>query len=107
MDNNGLQANLTEIAYTNYTDDLAVDRVLEGLSTTISSGVATFDVNDTIITASGGSITTFRYVYYWNDTPTTPLNPIYAHWDNGSAIDLATGESLTLQVDALGVFTVT
>jgi len=99
-DGNGVLANVTEISYSNYSDDLTVDRVLEGVATVLSSGTATFDANDFTITASGGAIATFRYVYVWNDTPTSPADPLIGVWDNGSAIDLADGESITIDFGA-------
>lgn len=105
-DGNGILANVTQIAYTNYTDDLTVDRVLEGIATTLSSGTATFDVNDVVITASGGAIATFRYIYVYNDTPTSPADPLICIIDNEAAIDLADGESVTITINASGLFTV-
>lgn len=99
-DGNGVLANVTQISYSNYSDDLTVDRVLEGVATVLSAGVATFDANDFTITASGGAIATFRYVYVLNDTPTSPADPLIGVWDNGSAIDLADGESITIDFGA-------
>jgi len=56
--------------------------------------------NDVVFTASGGSIGPFRYVVMWNDTPTSPADPLIAWWDYGSSITLADGETFTVDFDA-------
>ncbi len=103
---NGVIANVTEIAYTNYTDDMTVDRVLEGVTSVESGGTYTLDANDIVITASGGALPTFRYIYLFNDTPTSPADPIILLIDNEATIDLADGESVTLAFNASGILTV-
>ena len=104
---NGVAANLTgEIAYTNYTDDLTVDRVLESVTSVEAGGTYTLDAGDVVITASGGAIADFRYVYLWNDSATSPVDAIVGVWDHGSTISLATGESATIQWNASGILTI-
>ena len=102
---NGILANVTEIAYTNYTDDMAVDRVLEGVTSNEAAGTYTFDANDVVITASGGALATFRYIYVFNQTSATPADQLIGVWDHGSAISLASGESATIAWNAGGIFT--
>lgn len=104
---NGILANVTQISYTNYTDDMAVDRVLEGVTSDEASGTYKFDANDIVITASGGAIATFRYIYLFNQTSTTPDDQLIGVWDHGSAIDLADGESATITWNANGILTLT
>lgn len=109
-DGNGVLANITPIAYTNYTDDLTVDRVLTAasLTHTQTAGTFTFDfTSDIVITASGGSLASFQYIVPWDDTPTSPADPLLGYWDHGSAIALANGESATLAFNASGIFTLT
>lgn len=53
---------------------------------------------DVTFTASGGSIGPFRYVIFYNDTPTSPADPLIAYWDYGSSITLADGETLTVDL---------
>ena len=60
-----------------------------------------------LITAAGGSIGPFRYVVLYNDTPTSPADPLIAWWDYGSALTLA--DTQTFQIDfsaANGVLTI-
>jgi hypothetical protein len=42
----------------------------------------------------------FRYAILYNDTPTSPANPLLGYWDNGSAVDLADGNSFTVDFGA-------
>jgi hypothetical protein len=47
---------------------------------------------DVTWTASGGTIGPFRYVILYNDTPTSPADPLIGWWDYGSAVTLQIGE---------------
>lgn len=51
-------------------------------------------------TASGGSIGPFRYAILYNDTPTSPADPLIGWWDYGSSVTLATGETFTVDLGA-------
>lgn len=62
-----------------------------------SSGTVTVTGVSLTITASGGSIGPFRYAALYNDTPTSPADPLVCWWDYGSAITLLAGESLDLK----------
>jgi len=95
-DGNGILANVTQISYTNYADDLTVDRVMEGVTVSGSSGQASVDFNDFIVTPSGGSLADFRYVYVFNQTATN--DPLIAVFDVGSTVSLASGESWPVTV---------
>lgn len=102
---NGILANVTQISYTNYTDDMTVDRVLEGVTSNESGGTYTLDANNIVITASGGALATFRYIYIFNNTATN--DELIAVWDHGSGITLGDGDSATITWNASGLFTVT
>lgn len=103
---NGILANVTQISYTNYSDDLTVDRVLQSVTSDESGGTYTFDAGDFIITASGGALATWRYLYVFNQSATSPVDALIAVWDHGSAITLASTETATITWNASGLFTV-
>ena len=86
-------SNLTQIAYTNLSS-----RVLTQGTSSQTSGTYKLTINDLTLTASGGSVATFRYVVIYNDTATN--DELIAWFDYGSDITLASGESLTLDFDA-------
>lgn len=70
-----------------------------------SGGTATVSAVDVVFTASGGSIGPFRYVVLYNDTPTSPADPLIAYWDYGSSITLLAGETLTVDFAGNALFT--
>jgi hypothetical protein len=90
---NTVLANLTQISYTNLSS-----RVLTQGTSSQTSGTYKLTINDLTLTASGGSVATFRYVVIYNDTATN--DELIAWFDYGSNITLASGESLTLDFDA-------
>lgn len=67
---------------------------------THSGGTVTVTAVDKVITASGGSIGPFRYVVIYDDTPTSPADPLVGYVDYGSSITLAAGETFTIDFGA-------
>jgi hypothetical protein len=65
-----------------------------------SGGTLTVTGVDITFTASGGSIGPFRYAILYNDTPTSPADPLIQYWDYGSNLTLADGESFTVDFGA-------
>lgn len=63
-----------------------------------SGGTAKLAGNDVVFTASGGAIGPFRYAILYNDTPTSPADPLIAWWDYGSAVTLNDGETFTVNI---------
>lgn len=82
-----------------------------GTQATISSSAQTSGtyklvLNDVVWTATG-AMATFRYVDLYNDTPTSPADPLIAWWDYGSGVSLASTETFTVDFDATnGVLTI-
>lgn len=65
------------------------------------TGTWRFNVGaDKTWTASGGSFGPFRYAVLYDDTPTTPADPIVGYVDYGSSVTVNTGETFTLDFDA-------
>ncbi len=95
---NTVKGDLTEISAGNgYTAG--------GQAPTITSceqvaGLLTLILADITWTASGGSIGPFRYATLYNDTPTSPADPLIGWWDYGSSITLADGDTFTWDADA-------
>ena len=57
-------------------------------------------------TASAGTFAPFRYAVLYNDTPTSPADPLICFWDYGSTVNLGAGETFTVDLDAVnGVLT--
>ena len=92
---NSVLADLTEISYTNCSA-----RVVTISSVTQTSGTESVVATDLVLTASGGSIAAFRYVVIYNDTPTSPADPLICWFDYGSDLTLANGETLTINFGA-------
>lgn len=65
-----------------------------------TSGLYKLVLDDVVFAASGGSMGPFRYIVLYNDTPTSPADPLIAWSDYGSSITLADGETFTVDFDA-------
>lgn len=65
-------------------------------SSSQASGTYSLVGTDLVFTASGGSVGPFRYAVLYNDTPTSPADPLIGYWDYGSNVTLATGETFTV-----------
>lgn len=101
---NSIKANLTEISAGN---GYSAGGSVTTISTSGSAGTAKVVGTDVVFTASGGTIGPFRYVDLYDDTPTSPADPLIAWWDYGSAITLNATETFTVDFDAsLGIFTI-
>jgi hypothetical protein len=87
---NTVLANLTEVAYTNLST-----RNLTTSTSSQTSGTFTQLFADLVLTASG-AVATFRYVVIYNNTPTSPADPLLCWYDYGSDLTLASGETLNL-----------
>jgi len=89
---NGVLANVTEISYTNLSS-----RAITTSASEESGGTYKLTLTDLVLTASGGSVGPFRYVYIYNDTATN--DEIIGYYDYGSSVTLNDGDTFTLDFD--------
>ena len=98
-DGNGVLANITEISYTNCST-----RNVTTASSSQTSGTYALALTDLTLTASGGTVGPFRYVYLYDDT--VAGDPVVGYWDYGSSITL--NDTETFDIDfAASSFTLT
>ena len=90
-DGNGVLGNVTQISYSNLSS-----RSLTRTSSSQSGGVYKLVLADLTLTASGGSVAAFRYVYIYNDTVTSPADPLVGYYDYGSSLTLNDGDTFTI-----------
>lgn len=101
---NGVKADLTEIAAGNgYT----AGGTATTITTSRATGTSKATGSDVVFTATG-AVGPFRYAVFYNDTPTSPADPLISWWDYGSSVTLGNGETFTVDFDATnGVFQLT
>jgi hypothetical protein len=87
---NSVLTDITQISYTNLSS-----RNVTTSSATQTSGTFSLTLADLVLTASG-AVATFRYVVLYDDTPTSPADPLVGWWDYGSSITMASGETFTV-----------
>lgn len=103
-----IRANITEIAAGNgYTT--GGNPTPTGLTPTTSTSSGTAKVvfaTDIVWTCVTAAMAGLRYASLYNDTPTSPADPLIAWWDYGSTVTLQVGETFTWDTDqSAGVFT--
>jgi len=90
---NSVLANLTQISYTNLGS-----RVPSITSATQTTGTLKYILADLIMTASG-AVAAFGAIVLYNDTPTSPADPLIAWWEYGSDVTMANTETFTVDFD--------
>lgn len=101
---NTVKANLTEISAGNGYS--AGGATVASTAYSHTTGTANLTGNNVVWTASGGTIGPFRYVTLYNDTPTSPADPLILWWDYGSSITLAVGETFTVDHQTNGILSI-
>ena len=89
-----IKTNLAEIATGNgYTGPSTVTIT----TSSQTSGTYSLVGNDLspMLTATG-NVAAFRYAVLYNDTPTSPVDPLIGWWDYGSTINLVNGDPFTV-----------
>lgn len=70
-----------------------------------SGGESTVAGVDVVWTASGGSFGPLQYIPLYNDTQTSPADPLVGWWDYGSAVTVNNTETFTVDFGA-SIFTI-
>ena len=95
---NTVYANLVDLSTANgYT---ATGTAATVSSSSQTSGTYKLVLADVTFTASGGSIGPFRYVVLYDDTPTSPADPLIGFWDYGAEVTVTNGNSFTVDFSA-------
>ena len=94
-DGNGVLDNVTQVSYTNLSS-----RNVTTISSSQTGGTYKLVLADVTLTSSGGATGPFRYVYIYNDTVTSPADPLIGYYYYGSSLTLNDGDSLTVDFSA-------
>lgn len=97
-------ANIPQISYTNLSS-----RLVPGTITAIETGgvLKLLCASDLTLTATG-TVATFQYIILYNDTPSSPLNPLIGWYDFGSTVTMLNTETFLIDFNQSdGVFTMT
>lgn len=98
---NSVLADLTQISNGGgYTGGAGGGVTLDGVTLSEASGTAKVVITDEVFTATGASVGPLRYVAIYNDSPTSPADPLVCFFDYGSSITLLDTETLTIDFDA-------
>ncbi|WP_054156473.1 hypothetical protein [Rhizobium sp. AAP43] len=79
-----------------YTGGAGGGLVLDTVIVSEAAGIVTIDAADEVFTASGGSVGPIRYFVFYNDTPTSPADPLIGYIDYGASIVIGDGEAVAI-----------
>jgi hypothetical protein len=71
-----------------------------------TGGVCSVTGVDVTFTAAGGPFGPFQYAVLYNDTPTSPADPLIGWWDYGSPVTIADGDPFIIDFGT-SLFTIT
>lgn len=94
VNTNTVLANITQIGAGNGYSSGGTQATTSSSAQT--SGTYKLTLADVTFTASGGPLGPFRYAVLYDDTPTSPADPLIAWVDYGAALTLADGETFTV-----------
>jgi hypothetical protein len=86
-------ANVTQIAYT-----YASGRAITTSSSSQTAGTYALVLTDLTLSATGGSVGPFRYIYLYNDTAAS--DNLIGYWDLGSSDTITNGTARLLDFSA-------
>lgn len=93
-DGNGLLANVTQVSYT-----YCSSRDITLSSSSQTGGTYKLILTDLTLSASGGAVGPFEWVYIYNSGTGVLTNPLICVYDYGSAVTLNDGEDLLIDFD--------
>lgn len=98
---NTVLADITQIGNGGgYTGGAGGGVALDGVTLSEASGTAKVVITDEVFTATGASVGPFRYIPIYNDSPTSPVDPLVCWFDYGSGVTLLDTETFTIDFDA-------
>lgn len=103
---NAVLADLTQIAATGGYAAVTLTSVT-WTETGAGTGIWEFDSAAFSWTATGADFATGRYVYIYDDTPTSPADPLVGYADYGATFVVTDGNSLTVTPGANGILRLT
>jgi hypothetical protein len=95
---NTVKANLTEITAVG-TDYPAGGKPATLVTSAQSSGTYKLILNDVTFGPVAASVGPFQYAVLYNDTPTSPADPLIGWWDNLAPVTLTAGQSFVVDFD--------
>jgi hypothetical protein len=97
---NAVLADITQVSYANMSS-----RAVTTSSSSQTTGTYSLILADLTLTMTGGASPTFRYVGIYNDTATND-DLVAGYYDYGvGGVTLADGESLVIDLNTAGLFT--
>lgn len=100
-DGDGILGNVSQISYADCSS-----RNITTTSSSQASGTYKLILQDITLTSSG-TVGPFRYVYIYDDTVATPVDPLVCYYDYGSSITLNNTETLDIDFDGTnGLFNI-